>query len=369
MKSLFQIPAVSFTNVAELVPYTLLGILCAVIGIFYVKFFNKLRESFDSSKVVGNILKPALGGFLLGVLALYLPEVLGGGYDYIQMAFNGYIPFYLMLLLIFGKIFATTLTIGSGGSGGIFAPSLYIGAMLGGASWCIFKVILPHSWLPPESAFMVVAMGGFFAGIARVPISSLVLVSEMTKGYELLVPMMLVSSLAFLLNRKPYTLYDEQAASFFDSPAHKGEFEVDILDNIKVRDAAIEKNILTIPRRMTLDKIIQLASHTKQDTFPVVDKKNKDAFVGVITFENIRENVMNKENVDGALADDIAVQDYPFVTESEDLHSAMNKFLINDDDSLPVMDKEGGKLLGLLTRTNFINIYNQKFLVLKKPSK
>jgi CBS domain-containing protein len=120
---------------------------------------------------------------------------------------------------------------------------------------------------------------------------------------------------------------------------------------------------------MTLDKIIQLASHTKQDTFPVVDKKNKDAFVGVITFENIRENVMNKENVDGALADDIAVQDYPFVTESEDLHSAMNKFLINDDDSLPVMDKEGGKLLGLLTRTNFINIYNQKFLVLKKPSK
>jgi CIC family chloride channel protein len=103
MKSLFQIPAVSFTNVAELVPYTLLGILCAVIGIFYVKFFNKLRESFDSSKVVGNILKPALGGFLLGVLALYLPEVLGGGYDYIQMAFNGYIPFYLCFFLFSAK--------------------------------------------------------------------------------------------------------------------------------------------------------------------------------------------------------------------------------------------------------------------------
>ncbi|HDT15094.1 MAG TPA: chloride channel protein, partial [Firmicutes bacterium] len=252
---LFNIANVSFHTVYELVPYIILGISCFLVGVLYIKIFNRIRAEFARMKI-NEIFKPALGGFLVGAMALFLPQILAGGYGYIQMALDGELSLKLMLALIIGKILATSLTIGSGGSGGVFAPSLFIGAMLGGSIGGVMQQIFPAEWISSSSVFVVVGMGGFFAGVARVPLSSLFMVSEMTRGYELLVPMMFVSSISFLLNRKPYTLYEEQAKSIIDSPAHKGDFETDILENIKVSDVKTEKDVIKIPRRMTLDNVI-----------------------------------------------------------------------------------------------------------------
>lgn len=368
MKSLFVIPPVSFDSAFEIIPYAVLGVICALLGVFYVKAFNRIHAEFVEKLRIKEYLKPALGGFFLGVMALFLPEVLGGGYEYIQMSFNSSLPLYLMFILIFAKIAATSFTIGSGGSGGIFAPSLFIGAMLGSGVGALAHRLLPGVVLPSQAAFAVVGMGGFFAGVARVPLSSLILVSEMTKGYDLLVPMMLVSAIAFLLNRKPYTLYDEQAASLAESPAHKGEFETDILENMKVNDAVIEKNIVTIPRRMPLDKVVKLIMKTKQEIFPVVDMKAGGKITGMFSFKELREHLMDPESLTATLADDIANGDFIFLKPDDDLHYVMDKFLARDEDALPVMDVNDNKLLGLLTRTSVINSYNKKFLGLKKPA-
>jgi len=143
----------------------------------------------------GSHVKPAIGGFMVGIVALFLPQVLGGGYPMIQSAVDGQLAIPLMAMLIFAKIGATAFTISSGGSGGVFAPSLFIGSMLGGAFGGVCHAFFPHIVTEP-SAFVLVGMGGFFAGVAKVPIAALIMVAEMTGGYSLIVPMMIVFSLS-----------------------------------------------------------------------------------------------------------------------------------------------------------------------------
>ena len=153
----------------------------------------------------------------------------------IQSAIDGQLAVPLMAALVFAKIFATSFTISSGGSGGVFAPSLFIGAMLGGAFGGICHTFFPHIVTEP-SAFVLVGMGGFFAGVAKVPIAALIMVAEMTGGYSLIVPMMIVSSLSYLLLGN-VSLYEKQVPTRVDSPAHIGDFAVDIMDRLTVRNA------------------------------------------------------------------------------------------------------------------------------------
>ena len=140
-----------------------------------------------------------------------------------------------MAALVFAKIVATSCTISSGGSGGVFAPSLFIGSMLGGAFGTICHRFFPAIVTEP-SAFVLVGMGGFFAGVAKVPIAALIMVAEMTGGYSLIVPMMIVSSLSYLLLGR-VSLYEKQVPTRVDSPAHIGDFVVDIMDRLTVRNA------------------------------------------------------------------------------------------------------------------------------------
>ncbi len=363
---LFNISGVFFESAYELVPYTLLGVICAVVGVLYVKTFYSISGRFKKMKIK-EVLKPAVGGFLVGAMGIFFPQVLAGGYGYIQMAFDGLLPLNILIILVVGKILATSFTIGSGGSGGVFAPSLFIGAMLGGSVGGVFQHVFPPEWMPVQAAFVVVGMGGFFAGVARVPLSSLFMVMEMTGGYELLVPMMLVASTAFLLNRKPFTLYREQAKSILDSPAHKGDFEIDVLEDIRVGDITIDtKDIVIIPRRMPLEKVVEIITHTTQDTFPVVDTKEDARLTGVFTLEDIREELSNRDVLEAAVADDISFRDFEYVTPEDDLHFALHKFIKKDYDALPVLEKKTKKLLGLLTRTHFIREYNKRFAEMKK---
>ena len=140
-----------------------------------------------------------------------------------------------MLILRFGKIVATSLTISSGGSGGVFAPSLYIGAMLGGAFGIACQRLFPQIITQPE-AFVLVGMGGFFAGVARVPLTAMLMVCEMSGNYGLLVPLMLVAIINVAILCSRWTLYEEQVFALVDSPAHQGDFVVDVLETIRVRE-------------------------------------------------------------------------------------------------------------------------------------
>jgi CIC family chloride channel protein len=218
---LFVVPALAApTHVSSFGWYILLGIASGLIGTVLPELFYRMRDGFHRLPIPAWI-KPAIGALIVGLIALRLPQVLGGGYGWIQQAIDGQMALSLLLILLFAKIIALSLTVSSGGSGGVFAPSLFVGAMLGGA----FALLSHH----PPAGMVIVGMAAVFGGAARVPIATLLMVAEMTGGYQLLVPAGLAVMLSYVLQinlsrlLKYDSLYEAQVAGRADSPAHHAE--------------------------------------------------------------------------------------------------------------------------------------------------
>lgn len=215
---------VYFTRPMALVGYAVLGIVAGLIGAIEPTIFYGIRDYFKKLRVP-NQLKPAIGGLLMGLLAMVLPETLSTGYGWVQKAMTGDYIGWSLILLALAKIVAMSLTISSGGSGGVFGPNVYIGGMVG--AWVAFAVdyFIPGADLSPP-AFAVVGMAAVFAGTARVPIATLVMVAEMTGGYGLIVPSMLATAIAFVVQRtvgaqfRYPRLYESQVELRKDSPVH-----------------------------------------------------------------------------------------------------------------------------------------------------
>jgi len=217
-ESLFQVPrGLGVSSLASYGWYSVLGVAAGVVAAFLPNVFYGLRDAFHALPLPSHV-KPAIGGLGVGLLALMLPQVLGGGYGWIQEAIDGRLVGSLLLLLLVAKLLAFSLTVSSGGSGGVFAPSLYVGAMLGG----YFAQFTGE----PQAALAVVGMAAVFGGAARVPIAALLMVSEMTGGYQMLVPAGLAVMLSYLVqstlsvNFKYKSLYEAQVLTQSDSPAH-----------------------------------------------------------------------------------------------------------------------------------------------------
>jgi CIC family chloride channel protein len=219
--------------------YVVLGVLAGVAATLVPPVFYWTRDLFRASRIP-RVLRPAVGGLLTGLLALAVPQVIGGGYGWMQLAIDGRMALGTLALLVAAKWVATSLTVGSGGSGGVFAPSLYVGAMLG-AAWAA----LVHA---PPVPFAIVGMAAVFSGAAHVPIATLMMVIEMTGGYTLLVPAALAVVVSYLVqtrlsNRLRYrSLYEAQVASRAESPAyhsHHLEIAIRILREHQPQDLAL----------------------------------------------------------------------------------------------------------------------------------
>jgi CIC family chloride channel protein len=363
--TVFRIP-VLFPIVApsELLLYAGLGGLCSLVGFVYISFFYGLRDRLFKPLSISRSLKPVLGGLLVGGLAFFLPQVLGGGYGWIQEAIEGHLPVGLMFGLVFAKIAATSFTISSGGSGGVFAPSLFIGAMLGGAYGTVCSHFFPDLILKPN-AFVLVGMGGFFAGVAKVPIASLLLVAEMTGGYSLIVPLLVVSTISYLLLGE-YSLYERQVSTRVDSPAHLGDFATDILEHLQVRKALPpDRRVLAIPEDMRLDQIVDLIVDSDQMDFPVVDKQGD--LVGIISISDVRKVLLNSDLHRLIVAKDVATPEVVTVTSEDSLNTALTRMTENEIRSLPVVAKENsGKVVSMLSRKDVIRTYREEIERLKR---
>src|SRR5215471_892557 len=222
---IFYFPqTVHFTDPIALVGYAILGVVAGVVGAIEPPIFYGIRDLFRSLKVPNHI-KPAIGGLLMGLLAVAVPETISTGYGWVQKAMTGGYIGWSLIFLALAKILAMSLTISSGGSGGVFGPNVYIGGMMG--AWVAFVMdqFIPGADFSP-AAFAVVGMAAVFAGTARVPIATLIMVAEMTGGYGLIVPSMLATSLAFVVQRavsekfRYSRLYEAQVELRSDSPTH-----------------------------------------------------------------------------------------------------------------------------------------------------
>ncbi len=357
--SVFPTDGFHFHHMRELVPYAILGVLCALVGLVYVKCFYGAQTKLFSRMHLPLPMVPCIGGFLLGLTALFTPQVLSTGYGIIEQAFAGNLAISLMLVLVVTKIIATCCTISSGGSGGVFGPSLFIGAMLGGAVGKLLDTTVLNGWIVDPRAFALVGMVGFFSGIAKTPIASLILITEMAQSYGLLVPMMLVSSITFLITGQ-VTLYAEQTPTRADSPAHFGDYLIDVLAGLKVKQASLEREITTIPARTTLRNMLQMLVSSPQGLFPVV---NPDGSVyGFVSLNDIRGVLFEEQMRDLIIAADIADVEHDVVHPDDDLHTVLRKLTEAHQDELPVISPEDRSFLGMVTRRDLLNLYNRRLL-------
>ena len=364
--SLFRSGDFMFDNPLELGPYTILAFVLVGAGFVYIKSFYGVNRIFKSINIPNHI-KPAIGGLLTGIIGFFLPQALAFGYGYAEMALHNQLPTILLVGIAFGKILTTSFSIGSGGSGGVFGPSIVIGGALGGAVGRMFHHIIPNIVTQP-GAFVVVGMAGFFASVSNAPISTIIFVSEMTNSYHLLLPSLLVCSLAYVLSR-PWTIYLRQVPSKIDSPAHRGDFFLDILAGIKVRELLPKlRKVQLVPEDMPFDNFKNLFSTSRQHYFPVVDKNNR--LTGIFSINDVRSVLFDEEINRVIIMKDIANRDIIFTTPSEDLNEVMKKFTVRNLQRIPVVkDDDHSALLGMLDRREVIEFYNQRLKEIQSQKK
>lgn len=360
--TLFEAPDFVFQNPLELGPYTILSFVLAGGAILYIKSFYGVHDLTKRLPIKSHF-KPAIGGLGTGIIGFFLPQTLAFGYGFAQMALENQLPILFLIALAFGKILTTSLSIGSGGSGGVFGPSIVIGGALGGAMGKIFHNFMPAIVSHPGS-FVVVGMAGFFTAVSNAPISTIIFVSEMTNSYHLLLPSLLVCSITYLITRR-WTIYIKQVPTRVDSIAHRGDFFVDILGRIRVKDLMpFIREVQLIPEDMSFNTFKKVFSSTEQHYFPVVDKNGR--LTGIFSINDIRGFLFEHEIGDLVVMKDIARSDIIYTTPSEDLNEVLKKFTIRNIQRIPVVtEQDPTRLLGMLDRKEVIEYYNRTINELK----
>ncbi len=357
----FIVPAYKLVSAWELPLYAVLGLFCALVAVTFTKVLYRSEDLFDALKFPG-YMKAVLGGFILGLMGLIFPHVLGVGYPAIDLALMQKLSWWALLLLVVFKIMATSITIGSGGSGGIFAPSLFMGAMAGGFFGEMVHDLFPGATAPP-GAYSIVGMGAVVSGTTHGPLSAILILFEMTGDYKIILPLMIaciVSSLASgqMLEDSIYTL--KLARRGVNIRAGK---EVNVLKSIPVRDV-MNPGVETVPENITLGGLAKKISKSKYKSFPVVDQAGR--LTGIVTHYDYRDVVFDENLKDLVVVKELATPKVVTVSIDDNLFDAMEKITSRDFSILPVVSSDDThQLLGVLTRRDMISAYNRA--ITKKP--
>ncbi len=367
----------------SLLLFLALGLACIPFVYAFIKLLEIVRTFFFGKLRIHDCFKPALGGLIVGMVLLIgyfvidpshdadrgveiASGILGGGYGFIQEAFYGKLALSVLAFIAIAKIIVTAVTLGSGGSGGSFIPSLTMGASLGGAIGLILNYFFPETVKYPW-VFALIGAAAFFGAAANAPLTALFIVCEISGSYTLFVPALLAIIPAYsLVGRR--TIYPGQYETRRESPAHKREFVVDLLEGLKVKDA-YTKEVLTIPGDKTVKEALYFAEKMGHITYPVVD--NEGRLIGITTImelEEERERGAVYKRVSQMCTRDVIVA-YPD-EYLEDVLYKMEKYNIG---RLPVVmpgDKEGGerKLIGIISRSDIVREHCRRRSLLKSSS-
>ena len=285
-------------DVYSLVFYAVLGVAAAGVSLVFNESLLKLRDYFNNSSTLPSWTRPAVGGLVTGALAVaalyYLNTggVTGGGYDTLSVALSGSMTFKVMAILCAFKLAATVFSYSSGGAGGIFAPALFIGGMLGGAVG-IIDINLLGDRSTEIGAFALVGMGAVFAGIVRAPITSVLIIFEMTGSYGLILPLMIANMSSYALARhfRPVPIYEALIEQDGIHLPHRKRGIGHALDQMRVEDA-LQRNVIVLSAALTVAEALDLIRNNEFTTFPVVDDEKR--CVGSVTEMRLRRNLVNK---------------------------------------------------------------------------
>ena len=342
----FQVPPYHLGAWWEIGLYAGVGLAAGLVAPLFVRVEQEIQRRISRSRVPA-LLRPALGGLGVGVIALVLPQVMGNGYEHVQSALAAPTSAQILLALVFAKLVATSLTLGSGGWGGDFAPLLFMGAMLGGAYGRGLDAIFPSLGLSP-GAYAMVGMGAMLTAAVRCPITAILLLFELTGSYQVILPIMAACAVAtpvarILLKRGMYHSRLEEMGG----PA--GELpETRLLAAVPVGDI-IRRDVVTLAASTPYRKILRVIATSDQLVFPVLDADRR--LLGALTFADLRGHLDAAELAELVVAADATSPDVPTLHESETLDKAMHVFASSDLEEIPVVaDGDDPAFVGVLTR-------------------
>ncbi len=362
--------SLTFDNPLELLPYTMLALFCVVMAMIYTRTFYGMVYLFHQIRLPRHFV-PAIGAFLSGLLGLLLYylfghekkvlAVLSFGYGSLQDAMTlspGDSTLFMALILLaiaLGKIMTTGLTIGSGGSGGVFGPSMVIGGCGGGALGISLHWVWP-ALAPHPTNFIIVGMAGFFAAAAKTPFSTLVIVSEMTGSYSLLLPTLWVCTLAFLLSDEQ-SIYSSQVDGRNRSPAHQAEFVKGMLSGLSVGQfVERDEKLPVLQLQDRLDAVLSRMSNDPHTVLPVTDADGK--LLGVVSLEEVYLATQILDAPSVILIADLMRSDVVPLRFSDTIDHAMELFAEHELLELPVIDEnDSERVVGTVRRANISSTY------------
>ncbi|MCB0262447.1 MAG: chloride channel protein [Calditrichaeota bacterium] len=355
--SAFIIPHYSLVSVFEMIPYVILGVLAALVALAFINILYKTEDLFEKINIPGWI-KPVIGGFIIGGIGIFYPHIFGVGYDTITLALNSQSVWYFLLFMVFLKVAATSITIGSGGSGGVFAPSLFIGANLGGFVGSIVHSLFPAITASP-GAYALVGMGAVAAGAMHAPITSILIIFELTNDYRIILPLMISCIISVLITSRLkkdsiYTLkLSRRGINIFQGQ------EVNVLSSLKASQV-VKTDFERIYAATPFRKLMDLTVRSPHPNFFVVDKN--DHLLGVISIHDIRKIIYESDTLEHILvAHDLLMPIRHYFTPNDRLDIVMKAFGEMNIDQLPVVDEQNEKrLIGTISKNDVIEIYNRQ---------
>lgn len=346
----------------ELVIYVLLGLTVALIGFLFVKAINFSEDLFESIKKIPEWLMPVFGGLIVGVLALYSKDLMGVGYGDVpwkamaslDQAIDGTIPLKILFFMVFLKIIANATTIGSGGSGGVFAPSLFIGGMVGGIFGYIAQFFFPDVHI---GTYAIVGGGAFFAAVGRAPITSILMILELTRNYSLVVPVMITVVLANEMFRfiNKETIYTEKLIRRGTDILGMGTAR--LATGVKVEDIMLEIESTILPST-PIEDLPGIFKSTDHMGLLVVNEK--DELVGIVTHTDYDRYKASGENL--SIVDEICTKKLKKAYPDQTVNEIMNWGINSDIARIPVVSIEDDtKLIGIIRRESFLRAWKMAY--------
>jgi chloride channel protein, CIC family len=347
----FSVPSYAFNSPWELILYFALGLIAGLVSALYVKFLYRSQDFFHNLKIP-RWGKPAIAGALVGVVGIFLPEIFGEGYHVIGDVLNGRSGIiWLLFVLMIAKLIMTPVSIGGGFAGGVFAPALFIGAMLGGGLGLIAQSLFPSLNIVP-GAFAMVGMAAVLAGAVHAPLTAILLLFEMTRDYRIILPLMFAVIISLLISR-----WIESDSVYMLGLARKGirierGRDLEVLERITVDEVMTESSPF-LRENTSVKEAIDYMTEQRVHGVPVLTSRGE--LYGIVTMHDIRDSDLDHEEKIG----DICARDLLVTHPDETIGAALRRMSVRDIGRMPVVSRENPKMLvGLLRRSDAIRAYD-----------
>lgn len=351
-------PSFEFPLNHELVFYVLMGLLCGLLAVFFIRSFYWIRDWFERSPI-SPTLQPIAGGVVVGAALILFPQISASGYETMNEAFKGNMASELLLALVVMKILMTGVTLGCGGSGGVFAPAMFIGAAFGGGFATLVNILIPGAISEP-GGFALIGMGSFLSAATHAPLTAIFLLFELTRDYNVVLPIMITGVTATLVARRifPDSIdTHELARKGFD--VHSSG-EVALLKDLHV-GGVVSKDFQQIPESMSLVDFVRYVTGSSHTHFPVVDKDG--GLCGVIGMEDLRSVLLNRDAWPYVVVGELADRDVATLKSSDTLYHAMEVLSSNEVEQVPVVDEyDATRVVGVLKSSDLQGFYQKRLL-------